>query len=55
MDDERKRALRQCQNNFKTDIVVGFPSLHKDPGGFHDDVHGAGLGNFEARQHGASG
>lgn len=40
MDDGRKRALRQLQDDFRTGIVVNniYPSLHKDAGGFLDDV-----------------
>lgn len=40
MDDGRKKALRQHQNDFRTGIIVKniCPSLHKDAGGFLDDV-----------------
>lgn len=40
MDDGRKQALRQMQEDFRTGIIVDniYPRLHKDAGGFLDDV-----------------
>ena len=40
MDDGRKQALRQKQEDFRTGIIVDniYPRLHKDAGGFLDDV-----------------
>jgi len=40
MDDGRKKALRQKQDDFRTGIIVIniYPRLHQDAGGFLDDV-----------------
>ena len=40
MDQGRKTALRQQQDDFRTGIIVDniYPSLHKDAGGFLDGV-----------------
>lgn len=40
MDEGRKKALRQQQEDLRTGIIVNniFPSLHKHAGGFLDDV-----------------